>query len=312
MTRYVREKRTCGYQFGDHAVCRLRELDRSLPAHARAPLALGLDTYGRFVAGRDGEAASTQAHRASTWRQFALFCRRHGVDAHVPARHELPIRRQDYCPYIYSRTELGALFQAVERLPYRRCSPRRVPNYRLLFRLLYGAGLRLGEALRLTIGDLDRNRGVLLVRQGKNQKDRLLPLASGLAARVAGHIDQYPGAPDTPLFLSPVRRHEIDQESVQHTFRSELLALAGLPPRVKCKGPRIHDLRHTFAVHRLEKWFLAGDDVEAHLPCLSAYMGHTHLRDTYYYLRLTASFFPEIARRFEVRAAGVIPQGGRP
>jgi len=238
-----------------------------------------------------------------------LFCRRQGVHAHVPERHELPIRRHEYCPYIYSRCELAALFDAVERLPYRSISPRRIPNFRLLFRLLYGAGLRLGEALRLAIGDMNRNSGVLTIRQGKNRKDRIVPLAPGLAARVVEHVDLFPGGPDTPLFLSPFRRHAIDQESVQHAFRTELLTLAGLPPRVRGTGPRIHDLRHTFAVHRLERWFLDGHDVQSMLPYLSAYMGHTHLRDTYYYLRITASFFPEITRRVETRTAGVIPEG---
>ena len=312
LTRHIHEKRTYGYKFGDDAVFRLRELDRFVLAENNGQPLLGLSEYGRFVTYREGESAGMQAHRASTWRQFALFCRRQGLNAYVPERHNLPISRQDYCPYIYSRSELASLFDAIEQLPYRRCSPRRIPNYRLLFRLLYGTGLRLGEALGLTIGDLNQDSQVLTVRQGKNQKDRLVPLAPGLSGLVADHIDQYPGQPDTALFLSPFRPHAIDQQPVRYVFCTELLKLAGLPPRIKRKGPRIHDLRHTFAVHRLEKWFLAGEDVEAKLPYLSAYMGHTHLRDTYYYLRITASFFPEITRRLETRAARVIPRRRQP
>lgn len=312
LARHLREKRACGYQYGVDFVARLRQLDRFFLAERDGPSVLGPKGYERFVAYREGDAVSSPENRARVWRQFALFCRRQGLDAHVPEQHDLPVRRQPYCPYIYARHELAALFDAVERLPYRRCSPRRIPNYRLLFRLLYGAGLRLGEALHLTVGDLDGASGVLTVRQGKNRKDRLVPLAPGLAQRAVDHVDRYPGGPDTPLFLSPLRPRGIDEYTVQHTFRTELLALAGLPPRVKRKGPRIHDLRHTFAVHRLEHWFLAGEDVEAKLPYLSAYMGHTHVRFTYYYLRITASFFPEITRRFGIRVANAIPEGGRP
>lgn len=312
LARHIREKRACGYQYGRDAVTQLRQLDRFFLAERDGPSVLGPKQYERFVAYREGDAASSPENRAGVWRQFSVFCRRQGLNAHVPEKHDLPIRRQPYCPYIYSRRELAALFDAVERLPYRKCSPRRIPNYRLLFRLLYGTGLRLGEALRLTIGDMDQGVGALTVRQGKNRKDRLVPLAPGLARRIVDHIALYPGGPDTPLFLSPFRSHEIDLETVEHAFRADLLALAGLPPRVKSKGPRIHDLRHTFAVHRLETWFLAGDDVEAKLPYLSAYMGHTHVRLTYYYLRITASFFPEITRRFSIRVANAIPQGGRP
>jgi integrase/recombinase XerD len=312
LARHVLEKRVCGYQYGINAVARLRQLDRFFLAERGGPSGLGPQAYERFVAYREDDATRSPAIRAGTWRQFALFCRRQGLDAYAPERHDLPVQGQPYCPYIYSRREVAALFDAVERLPYRRSSPRRIPNFRLLFRLLYGTGLRLGEALRLTFGDMNRGSGVLTVRQGKNRKDRLVPLAPSLARRVVDHIDRYPGGPETPLFLSPVRSHEIDPETVEYAFRTDLRALAGLPPRVKNQGPRIHDLRHTFAVHRLENWFRAGEDVEAKLPYLSAYMGHAHVRFTYYYLRITASFFPEITRRFSLRVGNAVPEGGRP
>ncbi len=306
---YVRERRVCGYALTSKAG--LRELDRFFLAEPKRSETLGRDAYTRFIAHRAGEAASTQEHRASTWRQFVLFCHRRGLACYVPGKHDVPIHREEYRPYIYSRAEVAALFDAIERLPNGQRSPRRIPNFRVLYRLLYGTGLRLGEALRLKIGDLNRDTNVLTVRQGKNQKDRFIPLSAGLADVVARHIDRYPGPTDTPLFLSPFRRHEIDPETVEYTFRIRLLPLAGLPKRSKRIGPRVHDLRHTFAVHRLENWFKAGKDIEAKLPYLSAYMGHTHVRDTYYYLRITASFFPEITRRFRSRVGEIIPSGAR-
>lgn len=312
LSRYIHERRLCGYECGPATLLRLKGLDRFLLTECGRQSVLGRKEFERFVAYRKGESGSMQTHRASTWRQFALFCRRQGMEAYVPEERSVPIGYETCSPYIFSRGELASLFDAVDRLPYRKSSPRRIPNLQLLFRVLYGTGMRLGEALGLTIGDLDRESAVLTVRQGKNRKDRLVPLTSGLAKRVIAHVDRYPSAPDTPLFLSPCRMHAIDQMTVESPFREQILPLAGLPPRAKRRGPRIHDLRHTFAVHRMEKWFLAGEDVEAKLPYLAAYMGHTSVRETYYYLRITASFFPEITRRFELRAAGIIPERGRP
>lgn len=311
LTQYVHEKRLCGHQFASTSLLPLKAMDRIFLNVPRDQSCMELKAYTRLVTYRKGESGKTQVRRASAWRQFALFCRRQGLEAYVPSAHDLPIVHQDFCPYIYSRQELAALFDAIERLPFRKSTPRRIPDYRLLFRLLYGAGLRLGEALKLTIGDFDRRSDVLTIRQGKNQKDRLVPLTIGLAHRVGHHLDQYPGEHDTPMFLSPSGSHAIHGVTVDDAFRTRLLPLASLPPREKRQGPRIHDLRHTFAVHRLENWFLAGQDVEALLPSLSAYMGHTHVRDTHYYLRITASFFPEITRRLEQHTAGTTIKGGQ-
>jgi integrase/recombinase XerD len=308
---FVRERRNCGYSYST-GLTLVRDLDRLLLNLGDGDALINREQYERYVSYRPGESPTTQAHRAGVWRQFAFFCRRQGIDAYVPERHELPIYHEDCHPFIYSRPQLAALFEAVEHLPNAHRCPHRIPYFRLLLRLLYGAGLRLGEALRLTIGDVDQTAQVLTIRQGKNKKDRLIPLSAGLAQRVAEHVSHLSGRPDIPLFRSPTLDKPISDTSIEEPFKHQLLKLAGLPPRAQNAGPRLHDLRHTFAVHRLENWFRAGEDVEAKLPYLSAYMGHGRLQDTYYYLRITATFFPEIARRLEARSSVVLPREGRP
>jgi integrase len=172
--------------------------------------------------------------------------------------------------------------------------------------------MRLGEALRLNLQDFDPLNKALTIYQTKNQTERVIPLAPSLAARVQAYIERFPGEPDTPLFLSPrgPRPHSLGVGPVDRTFKI-LLIKAGLPQRVGRTGPRVHDLRHSFAVHRLENWYHAGENLEAKLPLLATYLGHTCLRDTYYYLRITTSFFPEIARRLNAFTGDVIPQGGQ-
>ena len=311
LTEFVREKRNCGYSYST-GLASVRDLDRLLLELGTRDVLINREQYEHYVSYRRGESPTTQAHRAGVWRQFAFFCQRRGIDAYVPERHELPIYHEDCHPFIYSRPQLAALFEAVERLPNADRFPHRIPYFRLLLRLLYGAGLRLGEALRLTIGDVDQKANVMTIRQGKNKKDRLIPLSAGLAQRMAEHVSHFPGQPEAPLFRSPILQKPISDTSIEEPFKHQLLKLAGLPPRIRYAGPRLHDLRHTFAVHRLENWFRAGEDVEAKLPYLSAYMGHGRLQDTYYYLRITATFFPEIARRLESRSAVVLPREGRP
>ena len=308
LTGFVREKRAVGYKYGGATLRALRSLDRFFSSCGADAKSLSRNLGEHFISRHAKTSPCAAWRRALVWRQFAEYCRRQGMDAWSPEYSSFPIYRVDFCPFIYTRPQVASLFAAVDVLPRLSRTPRRTANYSLLFRLLYGAGLRIGEALALRICDWDQTSGVLRICQGKNRKDRLIPLSPKLADRVTTHIRQYADEANMPLFLSPQGNHTLSCCVINHTFRNTLLPQAGLPPRHKRQGPRIHDLRHTFAVHRLENWFLAGENIEAKLPYLAAYMGHTNIRDTYYYLRITQSFFPEITRRLEAKVGDIIPR----
>jgi integrase len=146
-----------------------------------------------------------------------------------------------------------------------------------LFRVLYGCGLRISEALKLTVPDVDLDKGVLLVREGKFRKDRLVPLSPGIADRL--------------------RRYAATLD------RTEDQGQAFFP-----KQDGSHYDKGTFAVHRLEDWYRQGADLGAKLPVLSAYMGHQSLAGTQRYLRLTPSLFPEVAASVEAVVGHVMPR----
>ena len=307
LAEFVREKRAFGYKYRA-AVSYLRRLDRMWLAPDAGKPELSREWWDCFIRLRPGESVTSPACRMSVWRELARHARRSGIEAYLPGAHVAPIhRRSYYVPFIYTRPQLGAMFMAADQASVHHCSPRRPWIMGLMLRLLYGTGLRLGEALGLTMGDYDPPENVLTVRQGKNQKDRLIPLAPALGERLQGYFRRFPGDVNTPIFLSPQHHRALLHNGIEKLFRG-LLIKAGLPPRANRSGPRIHDLRHTFAVHRLENWYLAGENLTAKLPILSVYMGHSSLRDTYYYLRITTSFFPEIARRIEAFAGDVIPK----
>ena len=313
LIRFVLEQRLLGFRYTGSALAYWRALDHFFSEESSKFPVMDQDQYERFVALRPGQSSQHQRNLASRWKAFALFLNRHGKKAFVPESCEMPIFRQDFVPDIYTRAQIAALFNAAESLP----APRRSQSawlhsmMKILLRVLYGTGMRVGETLTLACDDFDFDSGVITVQSGKGCKKRIIPLAPGLSKLLI----RWKGerlAKGQPLLFPSIRIDgAVSHNAMYRLFKDQLLPVAGLPPRLTRQGPRLHDLRHTFAVHRLENWFRAGEDIEAKLPYLAAYLGHTHLQDTYYYLRLTMSFFPEIGRRLQSRGVR-FPEGGRP
>jgi site-specific recombinase XerD len=172
----------------------------------------------------------------------------------------------------------------------------------MLLLLLYGAGLRIGEALFLTLANVDLPAGILTIRESKFYKTRLVPMSPALTGILATYMEQcakeHPARPDAMLFLTrggnPVVRH-----TAENIF-SRLRVRAGV---IRNDGgryqPRLHDLRHAFAVHRLVSWYRQGADVQRLLPQLATYLGHLHIAATQRYLTMTPELLREAGQRFE-------------
>jgi integrase len=178
---------------------------------------------------------------------------------------------------------------------------------RAVLLLLYGAGLRLGEAIRLDVGDVDLDEAVLTVRQTKFFKTRLVPLGKDLA-QVLIDYRQYCNRPprrggERPFFR--MRNGErIEQFAVERAFR-RLCTIAQVSRQGGARRqPRLHDMRHTAAVHRLIAWYRRGADLQYLLPRLATYLGHKDLSGTQHYLTLTPPLLQEASKRFERYAGG--------
>lgn len=240
-------------------------------------------------------------------RQLARFLVRHGFEAHVPGV-TVSVRRSDFVPYIFTGDEVRRLFRAVDGIRLDGHAPLRPRVMAEVFRVLYGCGLRLSEALHLTGADADLGAGLLVVRAGKFRKDRLVPLAPGLAARLREYAKLNQVSSPAIIFFPAPHGGPYSRATLGKLFR-ELLWRAGIPYRGRGYGPRIHDLRHSFAVHRLARWYREGADLGAKLPVLAAYMGHGSLLGTQTYLRLTADIFPDLTAAVERDFGHVIPVG---
>ena len=259
-----------------------------------------------FLGGSDpGRVTATSTKKYSVitgFYQFAL-ARDHVRTSPLPNRAP-KLTEPAFIPYIYSRQELKRMLDAVPAA----CSSNKVAveagTYGTLLLLLYGAGLRLGEALSLTAADVDLDQAILCVRGTKFYKTRLVPLGMDLTFVLARYVGAHRiDLPDAP-FLRLRNGEQVSQSAARSAFR-RVRVLAGLV----CHGgsrhqPRLHDLRHTAAVHRLVAWYRSGEDLQFMLPRLATFLGHVNLAGTQRYLTLTPELLDEASARFERYALG--------
>jgi integrase len=236
-----------------------------------------------------------------------------GYAAYLPPNGMGPRRSFVFSPRILTHAEMHRIMAAVDALPPSPRSPLRHLILPEVFRLLYGCGFRLGEVLTLKNEDVDLQQGVITVRQGKFGKDRLVPPSIDMVERLRRYDDQLkkralasraPGA----YFFPSTGQAPWHGSTIYHLFRTVLLQ-SGIAHGGRGKGPRIHDLRHTFAVHRLLRWYEEGADLNAKMPFLVAYLGHKDFTGTQKYLHLTAELFPNLTARMNEQFGGVIPAG---
>jgi integrase len=255
--------------------------------------------YGRHL------RASTVRRNELVLRQLAEHARAAGWDAHLPAA-STRVRVRHQPPYVFTDEETRRLFTAIDSQPMSSFSNKALVDP-VLFRVLYGAGLRVSEALNLLLPDVDTNAGTLRIRDSKNGAGRTIPITTRLAATLDAYIAAAHPAPEPNdhVFYSRAGGRPIDQSTVYLRFRG-YLADADIPHFTG--GPHPHSLRHGFAVANLRRWATGNADLAVMLPYLACYMGHTDLRGTQYYLRLTADAYPEVMTKAQIRFGYVIPE----
>ncbi len=229
-----------------------------------------------------GGGVNWWAHRLSVVRCFATYLHTLDPSAEVPAADLLPVRPQRATPYLYSDDEISSLIKACRCLR----SPLRATTYQTLIGLLAVTGLRIGEAIGVDREDIDFDQGLLIVNEGKFGKSRELPLHPTTLRALRSYLrerDRLHPATGTPAFFVSTVGTRLIYCNVHWTFL-RLVRFAGLKPRSTACRPRLHDLRHTFAVSTMLDAYRNGADVQARLPLLSTYLGHVNPTSTYWYL----------------------------
>lgn len=258
-----------------------------------------------FLAG-DGRLTRTRALKYSVLAGFYRYAISRGYATRWPLPDNEPKKPPQAPPYVYSREEVRCLLDALE-LHHKRALQLDADTMRTLILLLYGAGLRAGEARHLTLADVDLTTAVLTVRRSKFYKTRLVPVGPQLAGVLEDYarrraVRAFPDGTNSS-FLANRDGTPLAKETVQQSFRF-LRRRVGIHGTAGCLPPSLHSLRHSFAVHRVTSWYREGADVQRLLPVLSTYLGHARLSDTQVYLTMTPELLQEASLRLERYARG--------
>ena len=258
----------------------------------------------RFLAG-NGPLTRDRANKYGALAGFYRYAisRGHAVRSPLPAPDDEPRQPRSAPPYVFSRDELQRLFGAID-ISRQRPVQLDAHTLRALLLLLYGAGLRFGEAQRLTLDDVDLRDAVLTIRDTKFHKTRLVPVGSQLADALRTYADTRAQCPlpksTASTFLANRNGTPLVKGTVRFAFK-RLLETARIhhDNDDARQSPCFHSLRHTAAVHRLESWYRQGADVQRLLPALSTWLGHAHLDATQVYLTMTPELLHQASVRFE-------------
>ena len=281
----------------------LRKIDEIAKNNDCVPNDLSSIVVEKWTEKNECESYKTWANRVIIIRKLAKYMKAHGFCAYeTPLK--IPAKPSTFVPYIFTESELKRIFDATDNLPsYNNC-PHRTAVLSLLVRLLYGCGLRLSEALNLKMKDVDLQNGVLCILESKFEKSRYVPMSPILTDRCKKYVQLIRNNADAKDYLLPSPdKGPYSKRAINTSFR-QILFDANIP--YNGQGPRLHDLRHTFAVNCLKKWVVAGNDINSMLPLLSAYLGHKNLKGTQYYLRLTADMFPQITAAIEKQFGSIV------
>ena len=288
---YVTAKQLAGFKYDKQGRILMRFLNASF-LNGYPTLYLSQEAVNAWCAKTPNETDSNHYLRVKVVDSFVHHLLEQGAQASIP---ELPkYRVSSFVPYILTREQIKRIFEAADALPRAHNSPNKHIVFPLLFRMLYGCGLRVSEALRLRIEDVDLANGVLTILETKGNKDRLVPMHPSLTEYCKKYVAVLHelGNPEDSFFPSPSGT-SYSPELAYMVWRT-VLHKAGISHGGRGQGPRLHDLRHTYAVHCLQGFMSEKSDPTSVLPYLSAYLGHGGLSSTQDYLRLVPEMYPDI------------------
>lgn len=304
---FVAYKRSIGYGYPRQTIDLIRHFSRVLAKFPEEDKVLTMELVDAFCGPREGEAASTRNKRFSMSRQFALFLRTKGIQCYVP-----PERCQKastaFVPYIISEDQMAAIIKCADSQPFLPHASTTKAVYSMLLRMLWCCGLRLSEALQLRLEDVDIEMGVFTVRKAKYNQIRLIPVSETLLSYVRAYWDEM-GFPhkESDAFFFPKHRGESYNRQAVSVYIKRIMLRAGIT-KDGIKAPRVHDIRHSFAVWTLKMMAAKNIDIYCTLPMLSIFMGHSDIISTEYYLRLTNHAYPDIAALMDTAYEGVFPE----
>lgn len=288
----------------------------------------GIDTYiksfDRFLIDRDCKESLTKEivlewiepkshqkpatleHNIHIMQRLADYLNQNGLPTYRVPSELIPKRTYEFTPYIFSYEEISKIISVFDSIKFNKVSPRRYLVYPLLIRVLCYCGLRISEALNLKIKDIDFENGFFILKNTKTYTDRMIPLDDNLRELFYAYRDRMCFKSVDDYFFPAPDGHRYSVITIEKNFRNAMRD-AGIPYRGRGEGPRLHDLRHTFCVHSMQKLTKNGQDPYAALPILMTYVGHSSVGATSRYIHLSAESYPALLKQTEALFGGLIP-----
>jgi site-specific recombinase XerD len=299
MRKFITHERSLGKKY-EHEEGMLCMFDRFLSSYSPPPKQLSDSIITAWLA---SFCKTTPVYRYANFllvRKFCIYLRRLDPEAYVP-NSLMDSSQSTFVPHIYSRTEISLLLRATLQLKRSIYCPLRPEMLHILILLLYTAGLRISEALKLRLCDIDWKECLLHIRETKFLKSRLVPLSYSMMQQLKHYVQLCQQSNIATNHESPVFQNHRTQQPYSIGLIDDMFQRICRHYKIetaKGSNPRLHDLRHTFAVHRLEDWYHKGEDVQSKLGMLSTYMGHTSISGTQKYLTMTTELLQQASRRF--------------
>jgi len=304
---FINMKRSLGFKYVKQERI-LLHFDRFTTERGETEVGISKELTDKWCERRNNESDGYRYYKCVCISQLSSYLCKLGIRSYIP---RLPHIQLTFTPYIYSKKEIAAIFNAADAL----ITSKRIMNSIIfivptLLRVLYGTGIRIGEALSLQNKDVNLSEKYILVKDSKNGKQRIVPISESLSAVCQDYLNHRRKLPvlqsgDSQFFISLN-----GSATIPHTFRGwfpVVLKAARIPYAGNYRGPRIHDIRHTFACHALAKMAESGIDLYTSLPVLSTYLGHQSLSATNGYVKLTEAMYPGLLKDVDMICLNVFP-----
>ncbi len=307
ISKFIMHKRALGYKYivEEDQLYRFSIFSLSYKIENRA---IPKELIDDWINKNPNESRCNQGIRINITRLFLKFAADNGYGVTLPAKGKG--FRSLYVPYIFNTDEMARIFHACDTLtPYPGTDKHVIIP--LIFRLMYGCGLRESEVASIKCRDVDLSLGIITIRNAKFNKDRLVPMSSSLTQIMNRyHALQNHSCHQDDYFFRSKYLHQIGRHWIYRRFR-DVLRSCGISHGGKGKGPRAHDLRHSFCVHSLKMMTSKGMDIYCALPFLATYVGHASISATQSYVRLTADVYPELVEQISKTCAYILPKEER-
>ncbi|MFT4093857.1 MAG: tyrosine-type recombinase/integrase [Niabella sp.] len=308
--QYIAYKRSLGLKMEDIEE-RLSRFDQLTIARKETVIGISKELFDIWSAPLPAESDTNRYSRICILRQFSRYLQLLGHNSYIP---RLPKYNFVFIPYIFTQEEMAAIFEASDKLFLkRRYMYAQACVMPTLLRMLYSTGLRIGEALNLKHKDVHLDKGYLLISTSKNGQERIVPMSLSLAEVCKDYClykkkQEINTEPDT-YFFTAANGSPCKTVTIYEIFRT-VLYKAGISHQGRGKGPRMHDLRHTFCVNALLKISEAGLDLYYSMPVLSTYIGHQSIEATNKYVRLTSELYPQLLTKVNAAYQYLFPEIG--